>query len=807
MAVVRCPLCGKPNPAELEVCQYCQARLKPLRITPESQPPAESLIPYNDEKVGESEKDLPEWLNSLQDIGEKEQDQVFSEETPIDWLSGLRDQSPSQEFPSEPLLWQGEINQEATDPSDEIPPWLKELRSQAISYPEEKTGELEETPLPVHDSDEEADWLARIPGMPENKNLPQESKSADHITGPDKPSELGIRAEAESLSESGKPTGELDARTYSEQVGSARMSDHEAPTGTFDSESGVTKTLGSKLLKRLFRAEQPPDSLSKSTEKIEDGSIPQPSKAQDTSQHQESTDKDLTLEAKPDGGEGSPIQALDRMTAREEARAFSEMEKDDRIPEESSYFKGVDESGRTAGENQDWLSELEAAYIEAGEEPTPETIKSDQWLASLGTKQAREIKGEKELPNWLDDMPGTTLKDHEGSDEPDLAPAQLPAWLEAMRPVETVEIPTGVSEDSASQVEIAGPLAGLQGILPAEPEMAIGQKPAAYTMKLQVSEIQQNQAAIFEQIIRIEGEYRPLPGRPLVTSHRIMRIVLAAALLLVILIPLFSANPQVVSLALPPPEILATNQLVSSLAVGSPVLVAVDYEPGFTGEMDAALAAVVDHLMIQGTFLVLTSTSPTGPIQAEHLVLIANQIGNHQYTRAEDRPKYVNLGFIAGGPVGLRSFAKNPRSTIAFTIEGEPAWQAAALQNITDIRQFSMVIVATENFNKARSWLEQVQPHLESTPLIFVTSAQAEPLIRPFYDANPRQVQGLVSGLAGSVNYGNSIGRTGIAHSYWSSFNSGLILAAVWIVIGGGLNALFAVMAGIRVRNAGRKLP
>ena len=28
MAEVRCPMCGKNNPADLEVCQYCQARVK-----------------------------------------------------------------------------------------------------------------------------------------------------------------------------------------------------------------------------------------------------------------------------------------------------------------------------------------------------------------------------------------------------------------------------------------------------------------------------------------------------------------------------------------------------------------------------------------------------------------------------------------------------------------------------------------------------------------------------------------------------------------------------------------------------------
>src|SRR3972149_2769559 len=34
MAVIRCQACGKPNPDFLDVCQYCDARLKPLEAGP-----------------------------------------------------------------------------------------------------------------------------------------------------------------------------------------------------------------------------------------------------------------------------------------------------------------------------------------------------------------------------------------------------------------------------------------------------------------------------------------------------------------------------------------------------------------------------------------------------------------------------------------------------------------------------------------------------------------------------------------------------------------------------------------------------
>ena len=60
MADTRCPMCGKVNPPDLDVCQYCGARLKPV-VPPSSddaQPihPGEAPTPKN---TAELERALP----------------------------------------------------------------------------------------------------------------------------------------------------------------------------------------------------------------------------------------------------------------------------------------------------------------------------------------------------------------------------------------------------------------------------------------------------------------------------------------------------------------------------------------------------------------------------------------------------------------------------------------------------------------------------------------------------------------------------------------------------------------------------
>jgi hypothetical protein len=79
-----------------------------------------------------------------------------------------------------------------------------------------------------------------------------------------------------------------------------------------------------------------------------------------------------------------------------------------------------------------------------------------------------------------------------------------------------------------------------------------------------------------------------------------------------------------------------------------------------------------------------------------------------------------------------------------------------------------------------------------------VISAQAEPMILPYY--NSGQIKGLVTGLAGGEYYGQTFVRpdaqTGLAHRYWNSFSTGILVAEIMIVIG----ALWSAFTGWRAR-------
>jgi len=215
-------------------------------------------------------------------------------------------------------------------------------------------------------------------------------------------------------------------------------------------------------------------------------------------------------------------------------------------------------------------------------------------------------------------------------------------------------------------------------------------------------------------------------------------------------------------------------------------LVVFDYDPALSGELEAVAAPLMDRLLSKGVPLALLSTSPTGPILAEHFLQTTPLVKDYQYQSGN---QYINLGYLAGGPSGILDFADAPTEAVTVGMDGQPVWVAGPLQAIQKLSDFAAVIILTDNADTGRNWIEQAGPRLGSTPMMMVISAQAEPMIRPYFDSG--QLKGLVSGLSDAKVYeqsNQSLGTThqfGLDNQYWDSFSVGMLVAELIIAAGG----------------------
>jgi len=67
-----------------------------------------------------------------------------------------------------------------------------------------------------------------------------------------------------------------------------------------------------------------------------------------------------------------------------------------------------------------------------------------------------------------------------------------------------------------------------------------------------------------------------------------------------------------------------------------------------------------------------------------------------------------------------------------------------------------------------------------------ILSAGAEPLVRPYFEAPDKQVDGILTGLPSAVTYEQFNGTSGDARLGWDAFGMGMIAIQALLLVGAG---------------------
>ncbi len=388
-----------------------------------------------------------------------------------------------------------------------------------------------------------------------------------------------------------------------------------------------------------------------------------------------------------------------------------------------------------------------------------------------------------------------------GDASENLSPAQLPGWLAAMRPVESVA--TDNSGDLNEHIEKSGPLAGLRGVLPADMQAIKYRKPPTYSVKLKVTETQAAHAGLMEDLL--ERENRPSEAKQIGAqgSKRLMQLVVAVVLIVVLILFRGAGTlPDIPGRPYLAPFVTSFFNAIETLPAESAVLLAVDYEPGYSGEMKAASNAAIQRLMSKQQRIAVISTVPAGPALAEDLLLKA-WLGQQDNSTEYINTHTINLGYLPGGITSLKEFALRPKQAARYGLtaqyDGLIPWDHPALTGVNTLTDFSAVIVITDSVESGRAWVEQVQPSLGSTPMLLISSAQSAPMMEPYVQSG--QLSGMLSGLGGSVSYENLIQQPGTGHTYWIALQGGLAVVVALILVGILLELFVTLVASRRTQS------
>ena len=315
-----------------------------------------------------------------------------------------------------------------------------------------------------------------------------------------------------------------------------------------------------------------------------------------------------------------------------------------------------------------------------------------------------------------------------------LTQAEIPAWLEALRPKEEAAAP----QEAETPSETEGPLAGIANALPPAPIMG---EMHGLPAKLQfaVSAEDQARAGVLKELLT-QHAVAPASVEQFVVKgsairRRALRWIVAFLIITALFVPLGIDLNQLTGLPLLPiaqkmiipPAVGKAAYEVSRLAQlppNSKVLIVFDYDAAQAGELDRVASALLKSPALRTAQIEVTSLNAQGSAVAQSVL-----------TNLPDL-RYSDLGYVPGQSNGVQSL----------------------LAKSGDVK---LIIELAASPDTVRWWAEQLKANRSEIPLVVGVSAGAEPLTMPYVQSG--QVGGLVSGLPGAVAYLNA---TGMMNNY-----------------------------------------
>jgi len=721
----------------------------------------------------DSDNDLPDWLKGMQsgeENGGFEPDDSISansEDTIPSWLQGEE---------------QGGFTSPQDEDEGETPEWLANIRKL-------EADQEEDTPqLPEEEEDENQAWLESI------------RQKGGSIQEPDDEEEDDFLEKIQEMKESDSPADAWD------DGDEAQEDDLESP----ESEEDLIASAWDKDTDALSMPEEEdeeavPDWVSglHSLDPVEMPAAREPAQPDPGQEDEETPDwlKDIRHKTAEDTKQPEDVLPAfgfqpDEMEADESQEL--PLDEDEAGEDQALPADAFTEQPTDTGSLPSWLENLQTSGLVESTSEAEEIRRNT--AAYVEDEDVSSLFEDADLPEWLgeeaegEQEPEPEEVEEEQTDQADVVEeeihkGEMPSWLQAMRPVEAVtamgEEPEEDEVEPKTTPETVGPLSGLRDVLPAEPHIIhFGTKPRP-APGFELTQAQQNYAGLLKSLVDEESASGAAERRGVANPQQVLRWVIGI-FLLTILFSVLWWNGDILSLPRPeaiPEENLAAISLVNQVSAGERVLVAFEYQPGLSGEMQAASAALLSDLVWSEAELVLVSSQPVGLGLADSF--LQGQFKGSTYIAGQE---YTSFGYLPGGAAGLRNFAISPRQA-----KPEMKWDQAPLNAVQTIRDFALVLVITDDPDVARSWVEQVQPLLDlenngqGIPLVMVVSAQAEPLVYPYYITTPRQISGLVSGVSGGAFY-EALHGTSLARRYWDAYNTGLVLAVLVVALGSVFN-------------------
>jgi hypothetical protein len=256
---------------------------------------------------------------------------------------------------------------------------------------------------------------------------------------------------------------------------------------------------------------------------------------------------------------------------------------------------------------------------------------------------------------------------------------------------------------------------------------------------------------------------RPIRLRQQGFSPRGIRLVMGLLLVAVLSFALYLPAPVEFPPALQGPHSLAVLDWTQSLPAEASILLILDYQPGYSVEMNMISKPILENLFVDGREISILASAPSGSLLFARLV---DEFGFN------DRVDVRDLGYFPVESFGAYGLANHILSE--WQIPTQPAFAKTLPSGPVD-----GILILGDDYAGAMAWIEQLGSLVPETPIHLLVTAQAAPLLMPYWESG--QVRGIVAGMPDAVNLAD---ETASLTSRWRAYQAGILLVIVVLLIG-----------------------
>ncbi|MDY6847024.1 MAG: zinc ribbon domain-containing protein [Chloroflexota bacterium] len=392
--------------------------------------------------------------------------------------------------------------------------------------------------------------------------------------------------------------------------------------------------------------------------------------------------------------------------------------------------------------------ELGDSSDELEEEQEEVQEKESEWLQKIRKAEGKQDitederaldHGENGLLNWL-----AALEDG----EEEASGEQGDSDIDAEEAGESDEV--GIDESSVTQ------------------EISVDDRPLSVTIppKLSVTDKDRSQADQLSSMILDETAPRLVRAIKRRSKLGAARFFFAVLLILSISLSLFVGEAVVNQSGAIQPHTDGFLSWIKDLEQGAGILLIFDYQPAYSSEINLIASPILVDLVSRESDLSFLSSSMSGAILQRQL------IGD---IPGLDTDSITDLGYFPIGAYG--AFGMGIGISTGWQIVGLPESASAFPDG-----GFDSILILSDTYGGARAWIEQLTVLMPDTPINLVVTAQAMPMLVPYFDSG--QIMGMVSGLNDSLILEAELSTDVMVGARRRAYQVGLVILAAVMVMG-----------------------